>query len=375
MKGVARCFNNTLILDSEINYNLYKLITESLEEMYGKNPDPLIEKRVQDEWTCLQNSDSVFTICLLLEIVNNLVLFNIPYSIRHSGNASFILYLLGITNINPLPPHFHCLECHSVSWDHLSKCGLDLAKEKHCHTDNSFMYPKGFNIPWEPHLLHAQDHCFFISISPNMYEDILHILSMVGINYFDQLTSYSPKKHMIIEANNIIFHFNLPNVCFNESPMDMNNVDKDAIIEMARQYALTTMPDLKVQINSFSDIISYLSILRTTFSDDTKLKVLINTLCYNPSELITCREDLYQYFIEHGCNENIAFKLMSNVRKGKYFLNNFPSYEMHTARDKWVVGFCEDIRYLPSKTEIIEDLLFNLMYLPNNSPFQHILEY
>ena len=155
----------------------------------------------------------------------------------------------------------------------------------------------------------------------------------------------------------------------------MNNVDKDAIIEMARQYALTTMPDLKVQINSFSDIISYLSILRTTFSDDTKLKVLINTLCYSPSELITCREDLYQYFIEHGCNENIAFKLMSNVRKGKYFLNNFPSYEMHTARDKWVVGFCEDIRYLPSKTEIIEDLLFNLMYLPNNSPFQHILEY
>ena len=43
MKGVARGFNNTLILDSEINYNLYKLITDSLEEMYGKDVAHLVD--------------------------------------------------------------------------------------------------------------------------------------------------------------------------------------------------------------------------------------------------------------------------------------------------------------------------------------------
>ena len=78
MKGLARCFNSTLILDSSINYNLYKLITESLDKKYGENPDPLIEKRLQDEWKCFQNSDSIFTISLLLDIVNYLTRFDTP---------------------------------------------------------------------------------------------------------------------------------------------------------------------------------------------------------------------------------------------------------------------------------------------------------
>ena len=75
---MARCFNSTLILDSSINYNLYKLITESLDKKYGENPDPLIEKRLKDEWKCFQNSDSIFTISLLLDIVNYLTRFDTP---------------------------------------------------------------------------------------------------------------------------------------------------------------------------------------------------------------------------------------------------------------------------------------------------------
>lgn len=371
MKGTVRFFNDELILDSAINYDLFKQITENLGEMYGENPDPEIEKRVRDEWVWIQQSETYFTILLLYELTRNLDDFDIPYSIRYSGNASFILYLLGITNINPLPPHYYCPHCHSVIWASNAKYGIDLEKEKHCEKDSTIMHAAGFNIPWQAHFLHNYEHNFYLSIPPDMYEETRDCLCDLGIDDINTHPSSTVKKYRVIETDNIILQFNMPELCF--APPTTNASDTETLVELARQYAFKTTPDLNVRITTFADIISYLGILRSAYANDEKLKVLINTLNYKPSELITCREDLYQYYIDHGCNERMAFKLMSNVRKGKHFLNNFPSPEMRAARDKWVVSLCEDIRYLPSKTDIIEDLFFNLACRTNVTPFESLI--
>lgn len=371
LKGTARFFNDELILDSAVNYDLFKQITVNLGEMYGENPDPEIEKRVRDEWVWMQQSENYFTIHLLCELTLNLDVFDIPYSIRYSGNASFILYLLGITNINPLPPHYYCPNCHSVIWDCNAKCGADLEKGKRCEKDGAIMRVDGFNIPWQAHFLHNHVHNFYLSLPPDVYEETLDGLRNIGMYNINTHLCNNPNKYRIIETINIILQFNLPKPSL-DSPI-INASDTETIVEMTRQYALKTTPELNVRINTFADVISYIGILRSDYAKDEKLKALINTLHYKPSELITCREDLYQYYIDHGCNERMAFKLMSNVRKGKHFLNNFPSHEMHTAKDKWVVSFCEDVRYLPSKTDIIEDLFFNIACRPNVSPFESLI--
>ena len=371
LKGQARFFNDGLILDSAVNYDLFKRITENLDEMYGENPDPAIEKRVRDEWVWMQQEDMFFTICQLDELTRTLDDFDIPYSIRYSGNASFILYLLGITNINPLPPHYHCHHCHSVIWDCNAKCGVDLEKEKHCEKDGTIMRANGFNIPWQAHFLHKQEHDFHISIIPDMYEETLDVLYTIGMDDFRNHPNYRTNKHRVIETNNIILHFNLPELCLD--PPTINASNSETLVELARQYAFKTTPDLNVRITTFADVVSYIGILRSDYTNDEKLKVLINIFHYKPSELITCREDLYQYYVDHGCTERMAFKLMSNVRKGKHFLNNFPSQEMRTAKDKWVMSFCEDVRYLPIKTDIVEDLFFNLACRTNVSPFESLI--
>ena len=373
MKGQARFFNDGLILDSTINYNLFKLINENLNKMYGENPDPEIEKRVRDEWAWIQQSKTYFTVHLLCEITRNLDNFDIPYSVRYSGNASFILYLLGITNINPLPPHYHCPHCHSVIWDNNAKYGIDLEKEKHCEKGGTIMCAAGFNIPWQAHLLHKQEHYFYLSLPPSMYEETQDCLRAIGIDDIETHFCNTIKKYRVIETDNIILQFNMPELCF-DSPT-INTSDTETLVELARQYAFKTTPDLNVRITTFADVISYIGILRSDYANDEKLKALINTLHYKPSELITCREDLYQYYVDHSCNERVAFQLMSNVRKGKHYLNNFPSPEMRTARDKWVISFCEDVRYLPSKADIIEDFLFNLAYRPKANPFESVLSH
>ena len=87
----------------------------------------------------------------------------------------------------------------------------------------------------------------------------------------------------------------------------------------------------------------------------------INILKVKPSEIIACREDLYKYYINNGSDESEAVKEMNNVRKGIHKFSILSSVFQNTIKDKWVISLCDDVLYLPSKTEIIEDIVF----LPN----------
>ena len=58
--------------------------------------------------------------------------------------ASFLAWLLGGTNVNPLPAHYYCPVCKKVEWIPDVKCGLD-APDQSCSC--GAMYEKdGFGI-------------------------------------------------------------------------------------------------------------------------------------------------------------------------------------------------------------------------------------
>jgi DNA polymerase-3 subunit alpha (Gram-positive type) len=40
-------------------------------------------------------------------------------------------------------------------------------------------------------------------------------------------------------------------------------------------------------------------------------------------DVITCRDDIMNYLISMGVNENISFKIMEDVRKGKGIKNEY----------------------------------------------------
>ena len=47
--------------------------------------------------------------------------FNIKYRVESRGlvGASLVAYLLGITEVNPLPAHYRCLKCgHTIFYNH-----------------------------------------------------------------------------------------------------------------------------------------------------------------------------------------------------------------------------------------------------------------
>ena len=161
----------------EVECKLRQIIENALYQKYGDKPDELIKKRIIDEWAAMERSDTVLDVAALYELVIWLKKNNHPYWMRGCAGSSFILYLLGITFGNPLPPHYHCPVCHSVQWETDYLDGFDLSKKKTCEQDKATLIPDGHNVPWQT-LWGYGEHVpeFDIVLPKNLRDDFLVIL-------------------------------------------------------------------------------------------------------------------------------------------------------------------------------------------------------
>ena len=137
---------------------LSDLAYQTAKEMYG---DPLpkeIQERLETELKgIIENGFSVIY-WLSSEIVRWSNSEGYLIGSRGSVGSSFVATMTGITEVNPLPPHYRCPECHYLEWAPLTEyeSGFDLP-EKVCPHCGHKLIGDGQNIPFATFLgFHAE---------------------------------------------------------------------------------------------------------------------------------------------------------------------------------------------------------------------------
>ena len=124
----------------------------ALVRKYGSQPDKAIVSRFNKELEIIkkyQKADHYYLAYLVAKRCDEL---GYVHSLRGCGGSSLIAYLLGITEVNPLPPHYYCPKCGQVEYvdEYLFPSATDLNnKGKKCSHCGWKMTSDGQNSPCE----------------------------------------------------------------------------------------------------------------------------------------------------------------------------------------------------------------------------------
>ena len=136
--------------------NLRKIVYEQASKFYKHNekiPDEIL-KRLNKELSMIIGKKNSYSVNFLLarEIVKQANKDGYFVGSRGSVGSSLVAFLLGITEVNPLPPHYYCDKCNKLEWyehdDYIS--GIDLPNKK-CECGNNMLH-NGQKIPFETFL-------------------------------------------------------------------------------------------------------------------------------------------------------------------------------------------------------------------------------
>ena len=133
--------------------DLKELVYGKLQELYGDNPPQIVTKRVETELRDIleRNYDVIYMTAQ--KLVADSIANGYLVGSRGSVGSSVVAFLAGITEVNALPAHYRCTDCHKSDFDAGAGfgCGADMP-DALC-PDCAQPYVKdGFNIPFETFL-------------------------------------------------------------------------------------------------------------------------------------------------------------------------------------------------------------------------------
>ena len=128
---------------------LRRTCEERLRETYGDDPDPAIIERFEKELnSIIDNGYAVMYVSAQMLVQKSLSDGYLVGS-RGSVGSSFAATMAGITEVNPLDPHYLCPECKHMEWGDKNTydCGIDMPPKK-CPVCGTDMKRDGFTIPF-----------------------------------------------------------------------------------------------------------------------------------------------------------------------------------------------------------------------------------
>ena len=136
-----------------------KMSYDKAHRIYGNNLPDLVKKRMERELKAIIGNGFSVLYLLSHKLVNKSLEDGYLVGSRGSVGSSFVAWLMDITEVNALYPHYLCLECkHSEFIEHegsgvdlppkdCPNCGTDLFRDGHSIPFEVFMGFKGEKVP------------------------------------------------------------------------------------------------------------------------------------------------------------------------------------------------------------------------------------
>ena len=129
-----------------MKYDIWSPAEEKLHELYGNEIPQFVMERYRREKTLLQDTDVEMLLSFLRHLSMHFHDSKATFTMRGGIGASFVCWLLGITEVNPLPAHYYCPHCRCLQFDGQKKYGWDLPEK--CCACGETMLRDGMGTPW-----------------------------------------------------------------------------------------------------------------------------------------------------------------------------------------------------------------------------------
>ena len=333
---------------------------KALFEKYGESPEISIENRLLSERFLADYGVAEYFDELASIIKESIDVYNEKLIAKNTVSCCFTAYLLGASEINPLPMHYYCLKCKRIEWVYdldNDKCLFDMRHTRTCEC-GAEMRIDGYDIPWETYLPYAQRLKTKDPV-PENYEDLFEALtkkhfqwSLLGaaqaVNLLGQATGVAPDE---IDLNDREVKCRMLNEDFSCLPPKLAEFLKQAYVV--------------VQPCSYAELLKLIGLAHGTGTwKHNAEELLMNGKC-RLADISATRDDLYMDLqldmIIYCQNEpGFALDVTDKARNGYYLKHGMDNYTVEMLYklqyDDWFIDYLLRTNYMSTKALSVMEL-------------------